>query len=191
MKKPPAELITIMKKHKIASDDLWDCHGTWVLKHRAVQLLAALEGVHVVPELVFHDLKERLAIFKCTATVNDVTVEAEVSTKGGPGDSEVQEKWQVTQGQGVRQYIMYGECAPYNCKNGYPIAMGQKRAEDRAILLALRLAGYVYSDVESDDFRKGAQTPTSTSTKGNGKRQSSGKVTMNGTVAGIKAALEG
>lgn len=126
MKKPPQEIIDIMKKHKIKSADLWDCHGTWVLKHKAVLQLAAAEGVMIVTSIEHHDQDKKHAIFRCTADKDN------------------------------QSYTMWGEAAPYNSTNSYPIAIAQKRAEDRAIIAALMLSGYVYSEVEADDFKQSA-----------------------------------
>lgn len=49
----------------------------------------------------------------------------------------------------------FGEAAPMNNTNGYPVAMAEKRAMSRAVL---KLAGFyqlgVFSEDESDDFKR-------------------------------------
>lgn len=139
MRKPPQEIIDLMKKHGIKAADLWDCHGTWVIKHRAVQQIAAAEGVSVQTVMEHHNQARKEAIFRCTATLGDAS------------------------------HTQWGECAEYNSKNTYPIAIAQKRAEDRAILLALRLSGYIYSDVEADEFKKGASAQSERPQRKNGR----------------------
>jgi hypothetical protein len=53
----------------------------------------------------------------------------------------------------------YGEASPKNNRNQYPLAMAQKRAEDRVILGLLSVYGDVYSEEEADDFKKPRQNP--------------------------------
>ena len=52
---------------------------------------------------------------------------------------------------GKAKVITYGEATPKNNKNGYPYAMAEKRAVDRAILKLIGIHGFVYSDDEVDD----------------------------------------
>jgi hypothetical protein len=55
----------------------------------------------------------------------------------------------------LRTCETFGECAPYNNSNSYPVAMSEKRAMSRAVL---KLAGFyelgVFSEDESGDFKK-------------------------------------
>lgn len=128
-KKPPQKIIELMKKHGINKSDLWDCHGTWILLHRAIEALGAAEGVIVTMKLIHHDQLEKCAIVLASAKIDVSGIE----------------------------FQSLGEAAPYNNKNSYPVAMAEKRAIDRAILKALNLHGYVYSEIESDDFKRGAK----------------------------------
>ena len=123
-RKPPQVIIELMKKHEISRSDLWDCHGTWILTHKAVEVLGAGEGILTDIEMIHHDQPQKMVIIKGTARKGDYS------------------------------YHSFGEAAPYNNKNAYPVAMAEKRALDRAILKALNLHGYVYSEMESDDFKK-------------------------------------
>jgi len=49
----------------------------------------------------------------------------------------------------------YGECSPKNNKNAYPVAMAEKRAKSRIVLM---LAGFyelgIFGEDEADDFSK-------------------------------------
>ncbi len=47
----------------------------------------------------------------------------------------------------------FGEAAPMNNSNGYPVAMAEKRAKDRVILKLVGLHGDVYSEDEADEFK--------------------------------------
>tara|TARA_R100000278_G_scaffold92473_1_gene70477 strand:+ start:200 stop:874 length:675 start_codon:yes stop_codon:yes gene_type:complete len=50
-----------------------------------------------------------------------------------------------------------GEADTKNCKNLYLFAMAEKRAKDRVCLSLINAYGYIYSDVEADDFKKPAE----------------------------------
>ena len=49
----------------------------------------------------------------------------------------------------------FGEAAPMNNQNGYPVAMAEKRSMSRCVL---KLAGFyehgVFSEDEADDFKR-------------------------------------
>jgi hypothetical protein len=55
---------------------------------------------------------------------------------------------------GERSEWATGEAAPYNNKNGYPLAMAEKRAKDRVILKLLQAHGALYSEDEAEDFKR-------------------------------------
>jgi len=55
---------------------------------------------------------------------------------------------------GERHEWATGEAAPYNNKNGYPLAMAEKRAKDRCVLKLLQTDGALYSEDEADDFKR-------------------------------------
>lgn len=141
-KKPPEKIIELMKKHGLKKESLWDCHGSWILLHKAIEQLAGFEGVSVDIELIHHQQAEKMCIVKATAQ------------------------------KGNRIFSSFGEAAPYNNRNTYPIAMAEKRAVDRAVLKALNLHGDVYSEIEADDFQdrvkeaRAAKKPTSDQTTG-------------------------
>lgn len=101
----------------------WDCHGTAVVLHKALEQVAAHKGI------VFD---------------SPTVVESQISQKNVAIC--------VTGHLGDRSEWSFGEAAPYNNKNGYPYAMAEKRAKDRVILKLVGLGGYVYSEDEADDF---------------------------------------
>lgn len=101
----------------------WDCHGTTVVLHKALEQVAAHKGI------VFD---------------SPTVVESQISQKNVAIC--------VTGHLGDRSEWSFGEAAPYNNKNGYPYAMAEKRAKDRVILKLVGLGGYVYSEDEADDF---------------------------------------
>lgn len=103
----------------------WDCHGTYVLLHKALEKVAAHKGVVFDPPQIL--------------CANVTQKESVVMVVGRMGE---RSEWSI------------GEAAPYNNKNSYPFAMAEKRAKDRVILKLVGLHGDVYSEDEADAFKE-------------------------------------
>lgn len=99
---------------------LWDCHGTWVMYHKWIEVAAAQNNITWELHDVEFDTKNKIAVVKCIAKKHERTI------------------------------TTYGEAAPHNCKNSYTVAMAEKRAVDRAVLKLLGLHGFIYSEDEID-----------------------------------------
>jgi len=104
------------------SECLWEKHGATCMKHRYIEIAGQEKGV-IIESLdeVEKNSAEGVVAIKCTASL------------------------------GKSKVITYGEATPKNNKNGYPYAMAEKRAIDRAILKLIGIHGFVYSDDEVDD----------------------------------------
>ena len=135
------EIETILKKwHPNPRDAVWNCHGTWVAYHKALELIAQRANITFdAPQIIEADAKNKTAVIAVTGRMaNPATTE-----------------WSI------------GEAAPYNNKNGYPYAMAEKRAKDRVILKLIGLHGEVYSEEEADAFKaKGDETKAITGWQG-------------------------
>jgi hypothetical protein len=103
---------------------LWDCHGTWVMYHRFIEIAGAKNKIRYELQEIETNSKEGIVCIKCVASI------------GVNGSEE--------------KVITYGEASPKNNKNSYPYAMAEKRAVDRAILKLLGMHGFVYSEDEMD-----------------------------------------
>ncbi len=102
----------------------WDCHGTPVILHKALEKVAAYKGIKFDPPMIVQsDMANKLVAVAVTGHLNDHS------------------EWS------------FGAAAPYNNKNGYPFAMAEKRAKDRVILKLVGLHGDVYSEDEADEFK--------------------------------------
>jgi hypothetical protein len=120
----PENVTKALKENGLNKDSLWDCHGTWVLKHSACETIAANKGIIFdEPVIVETNAEKNIAI---------------VMVRGYLGD-----KFEWT----------FGEATPNNSKNSYPYAMAEKRAKDRIILKLIGLHGDVYSEDEADVFK--------------------------------------
>ena len=122
--KPSEEIFEFMKTYGVASDEIWQVHGTsWVIKHKALERVAAEKGVRFsMPTLIENDSAAGVAV---------------LCVEGKLGD---RVEWSI------------GEAAPKNNKNAYPYAMAEKRAKDRVILKLLNTHGVLYSEAEADEF---------------------------------------
>lgn len=109
---------------------MWDCHGTWVVYHRAIERIAAKAGVTFdLPQVI---------------EANSAAKVVAIAVRGVMGD---------------RAEWSFGEAAPTNNKNAYPYAMAEKRAKDRVVLKLVGLHGLAYSEEESDDFKPDTEKP--------------------------------
>lgn len=116
------EILTLYNENP--EDALWDCHGTWVAYHAAIERIAAKANiVFEMPQIV-------------EASASSKTVS--IVVRGTMGEKS---EWS------------FGEASPSNNKNSYPYAMAEKRAKDRVTLKLIGLHGLVYSEEESDDFK--------------------------------------
>ena len=94
----------------------WDCHGTFVLLHKALEKVAVKNKITFdKPEVLECNSERRIASLIVTGHMGDKS------------------EWSI------------GEASPSNNKNSYPYAMAEKRAKDRVILKLLGLHGDVYS----------------------------------------------
>jgi len=123
MAKPLDKRVTTILKDLgfTAKECLWDCHGTWVMYHRYIEIAGVKKKINInnLSEIETNSEKGIVCI-KCTASLDKMNV------------------------------ITYGEASPKNTKNAYPYAMAEKRAIDRAILKLIGLHGFIYSEDELD-----------------------------------------
>ena len=113
-----------------AKDSCWELpqrKGTWIMKHKSLERIAAHKGVKFdIPTIIESDAEKKICIIMVSGTLGEAS------------------EWSI------------GEATAYNNKNAYPFAMAEKRAKDRVILKLVGLHGDVYSDIEADDFKQGA-----------------------------------
>ena len=102
----------------------WDCHGTPVIYHDALERIASHIGIERhEPHIIKDNVEEGFVAMCVTGTDGDKT------------------EWSI------------GEASPYNSKNSYPFAMSEKRAKDRVILKLIGASGFVYSEEEAESFK--------------------------------------
>ena len=109
---------------KMDQGAVWNCHGTPVILHKALERIA-----------------DHTNIMFSEPTIVEANSQAKVAVMGGPGKMGDKTAWSI------------GESAPSNTTNSYPYAMAEKRAKDRVILKLIGASGFVYSEEEADDFK--------------------------------------
>lgn len=120
------ELITAVGlSPEIDQGAVWNCHGTPVILHKALERIAEHIGILFDPPQIIE-----------ASSQNKIAV---VCVSGTDGDKSA---WSI------------GEAAPANNKNEYPWAMAEKRAKDRVILKLIGASGFVYSEEEADSFKE-------------------------------------
>tara|TARA_R100001082_G_C4362382_1_gene160024 strand:+ start:89 stop:559 length:471 start_codon:yes stop_codon:yes gene_type:complete len=119
MPKIKPDIKELLKTHNLKKEDVWDCHGTWVLYHKSIERIQLKEKIVIVDLTVeYIDLALSSCVVKCTAVKDGIKV------------------------------ITFGECTPKNNRNSYPVAMAEKRAIDRAVLKLTGMHGDFYSEDE-------------------------------------------
>lgn len=127
MGKPSAQLQAFMKQYSIDHDEIWEVRsgGAWAVKHSALERVAAEQKITFdVPQFAEKNSAEKIVAMLVVGHLGDRT------------------EWSI------------GEASPANNKNSYCYAMAEKRGKDRVILKLLNRPGDVYSEEESDDFRR-------------------------------------
>lgn len=122
-------LAELAKKYNLGQEDFFKIHNTVIITRTGVEKIAAVAKIGLDYKIVALDLTNKEACIECTAVM--------------PSEN------------GVKTVTTFGESTPYNTKNAYPVAMAEKRAKARAILMLTEFySAGVYSEDEADDFKK-------------------------------------
>ena len=128
----PQKVVEVLKDiGETSQTATWDCHGTVVILHKALEKVAAHKGITFdAPVVVESCVEKKMVVMVVTGRLGEKV------------------EWS------------FGEAAPYNLKNSYPFAMAEKRAKDRVILKLVGLHGDAYSEEEAEDFKDSKPTYT-------------------------------
>jgi len=112
-------------ENNLVQEDVFKHKFYTIITRAGIDKIQAANNIDVSYDLIYNSDDTKCVIIKATATL---------------GDKEIQ---------------TFGEAAPNNTSNSYPVAMAEKRAMSRAVL---KLAGFyqlgVFSEDESDDFKR-------------------------------------
>ncbi len=123
----PKHMSDLMARYGINADEIWKVRdGAYAIKHKALERIAFQEKIELEEiYLECNDLDKKHAIVRARMRKNGRTVTS------------------------------FGEAAPYNNRNAYPVAIAEKRAIDRCVLKHLQVHGEVYSEDEVDSTDPG------------------------------------
>lgn len=121
-KKLDPVIVEALKKYGFGPEACWNCHGVWVVYHRALEQIAAKAGIKFSHPTVLE--------------ANGIGKSVAIWVEGKLGSNV---EWSI------------GEAAPGNNKNSYPYAMAEKRAKDRVVLKLIGIHGLAYSEDEIDE----------------------------------------
>lgn len=117
----------------ISEDDVWQVQSATVIKHKALERLAAAARIEFqTPHMIRADRDE--AVILVTGTLGDRV------------------EWSIGEAVVNVNYRVTGKMA------AYVYAMAEKRAKDRVIIKLAGLHG-LYSEDEADEFKPGNSTP--------------------------------
>ena len=123
------EIKDLIKKYNLNKNDVWDCHGSWILKHDAVTKIGTIENIKISKmESLLQTETESRFLITMVKEVNGIVKD---------------------------MIITVGEASKLNCTSKYYGAMAEKRGIDRSILKLIKAYEYgIYSEEEADDFKK-------------------------------------
>jgi hypothetical protein len=130
------EIRELFKQHNVQldRDDVWAVHGNPVVRHKALERLAASIGIAWDTPRFIRSERDEAVIFVAGSSA-----------------------------EGAWEWSIGEACLGVNYKapggQAYVYAMAEKRGKDRVILKLAGLHG-VYSEEEADDFRQGAPEPS-------------------------------
>ena len=116
----------LAKKYKLNKNDFWlhKQSGNYIITHSAVEKIQAIEGIEIVDFKVLNS-EQGFARFL------------------------------ITMAKDNKKVTTIGEADSKNCVSGYKGMMAEKRGVDRCVLKLINAYEYgIYSDSESDDFKK-------------------------------------
>ena len=116
----------LAKKYNLNKNDFWlhKPSGKYIILHDAVEKIASIEQIEIVDFKVLNS-EQGFARFL------------------------------ITMSKGNKKVTTIGEADSKNCVSGYKGMMAEKRGIDRCVLKLINAYEYgIYSDVESDDFKK-------------------------------------
>ncbi len=112
-------------ENNLVQEDVFKHKFYTIITRAGIDKIQAASNIIIDYELLFNSDDTKCVVIKATAKKGDKTIQT------------------------------FGEAAPMNNTNSYPVAMAEKRAMSRAVL---KLAGFyehgVFSEDESDDFKR-------------------------------------
>lgn len=123
----------VVDRYKLGRSECWQVQGNWIIKHSALERIAAGERVAFDPPQIIRSERDECVVL--------------VTGRLPAGDYKERVEWSFGEACIDLNYKVSGKQA------GYPYAMAEKRGKDRVILKLLSLHGLAYSEEEADEFK--------------------------------------
>ncbi|WP_332116024.1 trna delta -isopentenylpyrophosphate transferase [Azorhizobium caulinodans] len=142
----------------LEQDDVWSVQQATVIKHKALERLAAAAGVAFAAPVILRAEADE-AVILATGNLGEKTewsigeARTVAMVDSGRKNSYGKPIYEAPEGAVGNYQVTPKQAA-------YPYAMAEKRAKDRVILKLTRLHG-LYSEDEADDFKQGARVAVS------------------------------
>ncbi len=115
----------LFKENNLTSEDVFKHKFYTIITRSGIDKIQAINNIEINYNLIYNSADTKCVIIKAIAKMGDKVIET------------------------------YGEAAPMNNQNSYPVAMAEKRAMSRS---CLKLAGFyehnVFGEEEADAFKK-------------------------------------
>ena len=126
MKETKHEILNrLFIENNLTDEDYFKHKFYTIITRSGIDKIQASNDIRICYKLIYNSPDTKCVIIKATATMGDKVIET------------------------------FGEAAPMNNQNSYPIAMAEKRAMSRA---CLKLAGFyennVFGEMEAEDFKR-------------------------------------
>ena len=126
MKETKQEILNrLFIENNLTDEDYFKHKFYTIITRSGIDKIQASNDIRISYKLIYNSPDTKCVIIKATATMGDKVIET------------------------------FGEAAPMNNQNSYPIAMAEKRAMSRA---CLKLAGFyennVFGEMEAEDFKR-------------------------------------
>ena len=126
MKETKQEILNrLFIENNLTDEDYFKHKFYTIITRSGIDKIQASNDIRICYKLIYNSPDTKCVIIKATATMGDKFIET------------------------------FGEAAPMNNQNSYPIAMAEKRAMSRA---CLKLAGFyennVFGEMEAEDFKR-------------------------------------
>ncbi len=112
-------------ENNLVKEDVFKHKFYTIITRAGIDKIQAANNISIHYDLLYNSDDTKCVIIKATGKMGDKVIET------------------------------FGECAPMNNNNGYPVAMAEKRSMSRCVL---KLAGFyehgVFSEDEADDFKR-------------------------------------
>ena len=121
-------------ENNLVQEDVFKHKFYTIITRAGIDKIQAANKIDINYELMYNSEDTKCVIIKATAHLGDKMIQIFTN---------------------IFLKVPFGEAAPMNNQNAYPLAMAEKRAMSRAVL---KLAGFyehgVFSEDEADDFKR-------------------------------------